>query len=224
MALLQRGPLGEISGKLGGIEAAHVGGRTILKHAKSRQSSCSPLRTQAQTLQTIAMARWQQLSSAQRQAWSIAATQRPVTDRLGSKHALTGLQLFLTMPHDWRFTSSEHWQDVPPTNLLPGYLDSWLLLDADGQSYYIPNTWKAAPTPIATLWISRFKNPNTSATAYTWIRIGPFDCPNTYTNISSILTTLHVQFIKYEWVCVKTQLWAPNYWPINVTLNRYKVL
>ena len=122
MALLSAGPIGRVSGKVGGIEVAQVGGRSVLKKAKLRQSSGTADRVWAQDLQSEAVLAWRGLTDASRLRWEIAARLRPVTDRFGTVRALNGFQLFMSMPRGLRFFSGYFWLVNPPSIVYP---ESW---------------------------------------------------------------------------------------------------
>jgi len=99
MALFKTGILGEVSGKLHGIEFAQQAGRCVLKIGKHLWVGSTDHRKQNQLWLTQHNKRWADLTDDQRKAWGVWALSNPTSDRFGMKHVLSGFQAFMTFPH-----------------------------------------------------------------------------------------------------------------------------
>ena len=172
MALLSVGPIGRVSGKVGGIEVAQVGGRSVLKQAKLRQSSSTSRRIVAQSLQAAAVRAWRNMTDTGRLRWEISARSRLVTDRFGVSRALNGFQLFMSMPRGLSLFGGYYFLLRPPTIVYP---EPWVAVVTASH----PSTMTLFVNPgvgyaswVVQLWISRFRPVAGDAKPSTWISIG----------------------------------------------------
>jgi hypothetical protein len=224
MAILNRGIIGEVSGRLGGSEFASYKGRTIIKQRKQRQSTTSPARMIAQNGQAKAISHWHGLTDAQRLAWNTCAQSHPVTNRFGVPQYLNGFQLFLTMPHDFRFYIVEEWYDVPPTKRLPEWSPGAISVIAPNYISCASSMTYPPSEYNAYAYISRFR-PNQTRKPYRWQKVGfagsvPFNNPLVF---DYALAALHVDLIVGEFIALKVEIWAPLYWPVFYDLGIIEV-
>jgi hypothetical protein len=213
MALLRSGTIGDVSGRLGGVEIAQVGGRSIIKHAKLRQSSGSEARTRAQNVQAAAIAHWRGLTDAQRLAWEVVAQGRTIPDRFGVPRLRNGFQLFMTIPHDFRYGITQTWFDIPPTRSLTyagtpvptlnaGY-DFTVLFPSINEHLQYNETF------ICAAYISRFRPENSTRKAYQWIKAGMDQDPTDHIfDFATSMEGQNISLIEGERVSVKLKLWG----------------
>jgi len=215
MALVNSGLVGELSGSIGGLEFAQAKGSNVAKQRKTRRPRFTPARLVAWEFHRVQIARWRALTDAQRTAWNTAAQQRPRPDRFGVDRQLSGFQLFLTMPADFRFGAPENWQNVPPLNtfaiqdITTIYWDVAFNLTIEGLT--------PAP-PVAYCYgyayFSRWQQPNQKH-AKNWRSAGPsYRDPAFSFDWFTNLSYLNTPGISDEWVHLKFKFWAPDYWPV----------
>lgn len=214
MAISKSGVLGAVSGRVGGVEFAQSGGRSVVKAKKTRASSWSPDKGIAQQQLRDAIDHWKGLTDAQRKAWGVAASQRPSPDRFGVKRCRSGFQLFLTIPHDFRFGVVERWQDVPP-------IQGFQLVDVTYQLVTAPSVWMLdyLTAPVETVaciyaYAARFQKATAKCTGR-YKKVGMSDCgAGMPIMFDTSLQGLNVAFLPGEVIDVKYQLWGPGYWPL----------
>jgi hypothetical protein len=212
-----------MSGKLGGIEVAQVGGRGVLKQAKLRQSSCSVARTTAQNFQAGVIAQWRGFDDAHRRRWNIAAAGRKEKDRLGVTRALSGFQLYMSMPHLTELFGHQAYWGVPPAFIYPGTF----YVDADATS---PHTLTLTVTGI--LWadpfawniqIGRMRPQNPDARCYNWKALRPYGGTFGTNQVGLLLTEKNIQLISGERIALKLVHYTIQYWPVEVDLGTITV-
>lgn len=216
MALATPGPLGIVSGVVGGAELAVVGGRSVVKTRKRRQGPTTPRQLRAHDYHARAIRHWQGLSVADQEAWRIAAETNPRRDRLGTMRPLNGFQLFMTIPHNWGYIGSEEFIDVPPTEttLQPGFLSAYChsgnVLNTFGSLWYV------GLTSYQSLLISRFRPTDSVGRAYTFFDTGMKLIVSGITSYESILNAENVMFITGETLQIVVTCWNKGRWPRTI--------
>jgi len=217
MAILQRGIIGEVSGKLSGAEFASYKGRTILKQQKIRQSSTSPARGRAQAYHAAAIQHWQGLTDPERLAWNTIAQQKKRKDRFGNESSLNGQQLYLSMPV-WPivFGSQPFW-NLPPMQKYVGDFEADCRATAP-QSFEVFRHYNAYyESVMISIWISRFRPSNSTARAYTWKKIGSWGCLNSlWTNFSPFMVKEQIALVQGEIISIKLCHYTLDYWPVHI--------
>ena len=208
MALLRSGPIGDVSGRLGGVEIAQVGGRSVIKHQKLRQSSGSAARTRAQGTQAAAIAHWRGLTDAQRLAWAVAAQGRPIPDRFGIPRLRNGFQLFMTIPHDFRYGIPKEWFDTPPVRSL-SYAGTPVPTMNAGYDFTVLFSSLSEASYNCAAYISRFRPENSTRNAYQWIKAGMDHTPTDHIfDFATSMEGQNISLIEGERVSVKLKLWG----------------
>ena len=69
MAVLRRGPIGDVSGRLGGVEFALKGGQSVVKPSKVKRSRVSERAYWARSNLVYSQRLWAGLTDAQRLSW-----------------------------------------------------------------------------------------------------------------------------------------------------------
>jgi hypothetical protein len=224
MALLVRGPIGEISGKLGGLEAARVGGRTVLKQAKTRQSSTSSSRVRAQSDHVAAIQFWKSLTDLQRMAWNQAAKDRPSKDRLGTLRCLNGFQLFMSLPHDWRFTFLPIWSYTPPQTQLPPPTNPIVEAVAPGHLEITIDEVGGFEAYFCYCHVARFRSASTRLSGFQWktlpMVLSSFDSVATF---DTAMAAENMSFVSGERIGLRVGFWIRDCWPVIADLGRIVV-
>jgi len=214
MALMTRSALGQFSGRLGAVEFAIHGGRSIVKQAKSKPIRVTPARAHAQNVQAAAIAHWHGLTDAQRLAWNKAAMSHPSYDRLGTYRFPNGFQLFLSIPHDFTYTEFWDWMDTPPTRQTERDDGLTVLAAADANFYVTNNLWYVQSDAIIWIYVARFRPANSKRRAYTWKRFGPLDCLTGSVDFMNCIAAENVAYIEGETIAVRAGSCSPLRWPI----------
>lgn len=212
MAVLKAGVIGDVSGRLGSVEVAQVRGKGVLKISKGRKPKSSAATQRAQSDQAAAVRYWQSLSAQYKTAWALAARQRPGFDRFGQTRYLSGFQLFLTIPHDFRYGFTEQWLDNPPLSvtedagwapltLQPGYVMTGGPATAIGQSW------------LVSAFVARFQSASSDRGRKVWRKAAFYEVLSEY-DFSDGLEDAGYSFILGERVAVRMQSYRPGYWPI----------
>jgi len=203
MALLQPGPIGKVSGVLGGIEVAQVGGLSVLKKCKGRQSSNSIARMNAHLLFTKHLKYWHALLPQERVAWDVSARTRYRVNRFGVKTVLTGLEFFMSMEFDDRYAPGMYltrWVCESTTEItgVPQIIISnggGCLLNCGGFPWGL-GQW-------AWLYVSRFRPQTSDRRSYLWRKVPPVEIANFYYDFTAILAAENMSFVTGERVAVK---------------------
>jgi hypothetical protein len=216
MALLRSGILGLVSGKLGGTEFAQVSGRTVLKTCKVRQSSSSSSRLSSQSLHSQALARWHGLSDSERLAWKVSAQSRPVLDRFSTTRYKTGLNLFLSLPHNFSRLASPLWQDTPPT--LPGLPagDPIISVSAPNSLYIDYAVPPVYPDMYGCVSFSRFQVEGSRRKPRIWKHLPLVLGTDALVEFDSVLGDFDINFLSGEWIYFIACWWYPGRWPTYV--------
>lgn len=214
MAINKVGIFGEVSGKVGGVEFARHRGQSVIKQAKSRGARHTPERMRVQQQQAAALAHWRGLTNDQRRAWELAARQKPRPDRFGVMRNLSGVQAFLTIPHDFRGEVTELWQDDPPVGQL--YLTETpaaYITDAPFLGLALTILGPVDAADCVSIWTAQYQS-GTGANWRNFRKIGM----TTYANQGPC--NLGVWFQTYPWVFqvgeevrVWASFWKQGYWP-----------
>jgi hypothetical protein len=203
MALLQPGPIGKVSGVLGGLEVAQVGGHSVIKRCKGRQSSTSTARMNAHLLMAKHIEYWKALLPQERKAWDVSAKMRYRVNRFGVKTALTGLEFFMSMEFDDRYASGMYltrWvceattqiTGTPQITIVPG-----------GDTKLSCGGFPSTLGQWAWLYISRFRPQTSDRKAFTWRKIPPVEILNSEYVFTTVLAAEGVEFVNGERVAVK---------------------
>jgi len=169
----------------------------------------------AQGLQYAAMRQWRSLTDSQRAAWEAAARQYPVRDRFGLGRAKTGLQLYMGIPHDFRFGYMEQWLGLPPTISTPQL--GWGNAAASaGYNLTIEYNWIPTVPHLAFAYVARFQPPSGGKGHKTWRRVAQ-DFVGTWqqANFSASLEANDCYFIKDERIAVVGGLYVVGNWPVT---------
>jgi hypothetical protein len=220
MAIMRRGIIGDISGRLGGIEIALNRGRSIVKPAKQGRPKQTAKSYDAHTYHTDAIHHWNNLTDAQKLAWRNAALQRPKPDRLGIPRTPTGRELFLSVPHYVKADTSIYWQDLPPNN--NAIITIQPSIYALSPSAFSISADFAACMSYHLKWayISRFQNPGSQHHRH-WVKIGPVlqDPPEPIIVFTSALADADIALIDGETWAIQFGWFCANYWPLNFYLG-----
>ena len=187
----------------------------MVKKSKCRQSSGGPGRLRAQNDQAAAIAHWRGLTDQQREVWRKVAAERPRYDRFGELRVLNGLQLFLTIPHDFRYNVPEQWQDEPPVTVVAWPSAPTITINA-GHDVNIDVS--AGPFITQVTWsgyFSRFLSATANGRSYHWkkggLEWGPIGDPLLFT---WSLPGENMSFIEGETVRVRLSGWVVGQWPL----------
>lgn len=214
MAIGRPGIVGDVSGRLGGVEVALSKGRLIVKQAKVVRSRVSGRTYAAQGTQAAGIRHWESLTDAQRQSWETVAQQKPVPDRFGIPRQRTARELFLTVPHDHRFGVPENWQDLPPTKSIRWVVEPEIvvLTTTDFRTGSIASA--PASQWVASAWFARFTKPYIRQHRG-WFKGGldPFNQATQEAEFASSMAALKVKFVSGEHVAIMVQYWREGYWP-----------
>ena len=224
MALMMPGPLGTVSGRLGGCEFAVRGGRIVAKKCRQRQSSTSTLRAEAQTLNTVYARGWSSLTESMRNAWATAARTHPMPDRFGTRRYLSGFQLWSTMPRGiYVFGTYWFWLS-PPVERYDDTFSATVSL-AGGYNGLI---WVAAADHTASwlsqVWVGRMRAASGSSRCYRWLSLGFIDLGVGANVLDPMMVTKKCKLVAGEHVRVKLQHFSLKYWPCPVDLGLITVV
>jgi len=223
MAVMRRGIIGDVSGRLGGVEFALTKGRAVVKSCKVKRSRVSGRTLHAQASQAAAVRHWETLTDAQRLAWDTASREHPVPDRFGIPRIRSGRELFMTIPHDFRFGVPEIWQDVPPKFRfeVSGLVGVDFL---SSTSLIVEVHLLGSPTPTAAwVWCARWTKPYLRQHRG-WMKIGPQYGPSGPLWVfDAEMAALDVEFVSGEYVALKVGAWKYNYWPWEYDLGVHVV-
>lgn len=214
MALSKPGIAGQISGVLNGVEFASHRGRQIIRNKKSKPVTTTPNRRDSQQWHIAALRYWHGLSDANKLAWETAAQLKPMPDRFGTPRILSGLQLFLTIPHDFRQGLTPSYLDTPPLTQLVITADPTL-------TWTTPNTIQCTAPDIdppsgtgdASLFAVRMAKSLRSSNR-NWRVIGLHH--GNWTSLIDFQTSaaaFNVTASAGEVVHAKIRLYVPNRWP-----------
>lgn len=214
MAIMKAGPLGQVSGRLGGVEFALRGGKSVVKQCKVKRSRVSSRTYAAQGNQAAALLHWQSLTDSQRLAWETVAAQKPIPDRFGVSRLRTGRELFLTIPHDFRYGVTETWQDVPPSRVAELLSDPAIItltttiLTVQLQVSTPPPNW------VAAAWFARFTK-SYLRQHRGWFKGGlvQFNKSLEDADFTYSMAQNDVVFLSGEQVALKVQFWHEDFWP-----------
>lgn len=216
MAILSRGPLGQISGKLAGMEFANHGGVCTVKRCKGHQSRWSPARARAQASQAAAWAYWLALDPEYRLQWSMLASQKLKKDRFGTSRQLTGFQLYLTLPHDSTYVGIPFFtSEVPFRGLYVCTINS-VTLGPGSVLSVDANLVGFDEYAFCTAWVSRFCSSNSNARPSTWKWAGTVFKIHDAIDFSDALVGEGIAFVPGERVALKLQFWSVGYWPYDI--------
>lgn len=215
MAISKSSILGAISGKLGGAEFATYKGRQVIKSPKGKPHGSSANKISAQAQHGAAMRYFGELSEANKEAWRVAAQQKPRPDRFGVPHALSAIQLFLTIPHDFRFSVPVHYEDTPPmSNNAMRYpcTATW------AAPYNCNATYSTVGSPgdmhIISLYASRFNRPH-QRSSRNWRKVGlVYQAFAASADFDTSLEALHVGAIAGESINLRLQWYMHGWWPL----------
>ena len=214
MAIMRGGPVGTPSGRLGGAEFAIRGGKVVLKQGKSKRSRVSRRTIEAQGIQAEALQHWEALTDVQKLAWETVTSERLSKDRFGAETKRTGRELFLTIPHDFRFGAVPWWQDVPPTRVFSWSIDP-LVAALTTTVLIVAGT----PTPwpgviFCHLWAARMTK-DYYRSHRGWFKVGPVmrNLIDPFWNFTPVLAAQDIVFLSGEQVALKAQFWQPDFWP-----------
>lgn len=212
MAIAAAGQVGMISGRLGGQEFVQVGGKTVLKKKKGRQSRTSAATLRARAFQAESMQHWHALTDAEKLAWKIAAQQRPRPDRFGTPRTLNAMQLFLREQRDHTYCV-EYWETKPPIISI-GTVNVYDLELTAGSHLSVDydNWWGMQPRRSISVFISRWRGNGSGGRGTAWRAIGPRTAFNGPLSFDAVLTSENVEFIEGEKVGIKFKFWASNMW------------
>jgi len=224
MALSKPSIAGQISGVLSGAEFAASKGRQIVKTSKIRRPRPSVNRLIAQAQQAAAIRYYLDLDDPYKRSWERAASLRPFPDRFGTPRTLSALQLFLTIPHDFRFSIPEYYEDSPP-----------LLTNAF--HYTVTATWTApydcrviASTvgspgdfDICALFASRFQRPG-ARNSRNWRKVGLlYAATNLNRDFDTSLEALNCAAISGETIRLRFQWYRHGFWPLWADIGQITV-
>jgi hypothetical protein len=223
MALLLAGAIGKVSGRLGGVEIAQVGGRGVIKRSKGRQSAGGPDRIEAQAFLGGQIAAWRALTDARKKTWEDAARTRPRADRLGTKRCISGYQLYMSMPH-WPlvFGVQPRWY-IPPTIPLPVPAEATITITAPGTLDFDITTMTELAGWMVQIQIGRFQPLTGNRNCYTWKSLGSLPCVPDHNSWDAVLTAKNIAFIAGERVAVKWTAYTQYHWMYNVDAGKLTV-
>jgi hypothetical protein len=160
------------------------------------------------------MRRWEGLTDAQRLAWETVARQRPVPDRFGVERYRSGRELFLTVPHDWRFGVGPFWQDVPPTRSV-GWITDPVIDLFTATTLQVSSTAEGpASNWVASAWFARWTK-SYKRQHRGWFKGGldVFNQVSGFADFGASMAALDVEFVTGEQVAVMVQYWHEGWWP-----------
>jgi len=215
VAISKSSIIGSISGKLVGAEFAVYKGRQIIKSQKNKPHGSTANKISSQAQHGAAMRYFSELSEANKEAWRVAAQQKPRPDRFGVPRALSAMQLFLTIPHDFRFSVPVHYEDTPPmsTNAFRNPpTATWTA------PYNCNVTYSVLGTPgdmhILSLYASRFNRPH-QRSSRNWRKVGlVYQAVAASVDFDASLEALHVGAIAGESINLRIQWYMHGFWPI----------
>jgi len=214
MAIGRPGIIGDVSGRIGGTEVALTKGRLVLKQAKVVRSRVSDRTRAAQANQAAALKYWEAMTDAQRSTWEVTARQKPYTDRFGQKTYKNGRELFLEMPHDWRFGIGPWWYDYPP-QLVYTYVTEPSITTLTTTTVALDLMVVGAPTRwVASMWIARFTK-SYKRQHRGWFKGGlcEFNMTTQPPIFTSSMAALGVKFVSGEQVAMRVQFSQERFWP-----------
>jgi len=223
MALSKAGPLGDVSGKLGGVEFAKGRGSTVIKKGKIRQSSTSNLRKKAQANHAYMIDYWKSLSDAQRNAWNIAARSRPKSDRFGTKRIQSGFQLFMSLQFIIYPFILPYPIPIPPHYSLS--LPDPVFAEANAGTHL--RIWTTSVGDFSEYsvqaYIGRFRSATSKGRCYQWQKIGMVVGDFDSGFFDWYMNHLDISLIEGETIAVKARFWYVDYWPIDTDLGTITV-
>lgn len=98
MALVASNILTAISGKIGGVEFAQIGSRTIAKTQKKRKTLLTWRTIEAQRVHAYKISIWKAMTTDTPEnirAWNLYAASHPLRNRLSQQRTLSGFQYFM---------------------------------------------------------------------------------------------------------------------------------
>jgi len=213
MAIAAQGVVGRISGAVGGIEVAQVGGLSVVKQGKTRGVRTSPAMIKSRAFQGEAVRYWQNLSAANKLAWKMAAEERRRPNRFGDMRTLNSLQLFLTCAHDHTY-AYEFWEDTPPLGQVILPLTVGVTLAAGPWLTVAASTWwNHYVYPIMWAYVSRWRHLHAEGRAYKWQRIGPINVTGDAPTFSVPMQAENIEFVEGERVSVRIGFGGDGVWP-----------
>lgn len=213
MALNLPGIAGQISGAVQGVEFANSRGRSIMKKAKPHKQTRSPAQLHSDNIQRAAIAHWQGLTDNQRTAWKTAADQKPRPDRFGTYRVLSGFQLFLTIPHDFRFGVPVAFLDDPPIEITGTPFITSLTITAPA-SIVAGGFFPSGFNYTLSLFISRWMSPTATRAHRNWKKLGlTYWDTAAGPDFSTSLAANNVNFIAGETVAARLQFYNAGKYP-----------
>jgi len=223
MALLKPGPIGQLSGKLGGIEIALSHGQSVVKHCKSRPPRFSTSRLVSQTSNQAALSFWQALPEANKTAWFFASLTHKVPDRFGTLRQLSGYQLFMSMPRDFRYTLLPLWRENPPAFSLQWPIGLSAHAVAPGHLHIEWTSCASFTSAFVTVWIGRFRPTGRKSRCYTWKMIGMIASIAPDAIFDTALSDDNIILIEGETIAVRSRFWIFDHWPIYCDMGNILV-
>ena len=118
------GPLvGQASGKLGGMVASRNRGGTYLRRRAHPVVVTSPEALATKARLAAVSAAWNDLTEAQREAWTLYAANNPITDRVGQKITLDGHTVYVKCNSLMSYIGAAY-TTLPPTTPPPNALQT----------------------------------------------------------------------------------------------------
>lgn len=214
MAKGRPGIIGDVSGRIGGTEVAMVKGQMVLKQAKVVRSRVSERTQAAQGNQAAAIQYWQAMTDSQRSTWEVVARQKPYSGRFGEKTYKNGRELFLEMPHDWRFGVGPYWVDYPPSKVFTYSTDPTFTVLTTTSVVLNVAMVGVATKWIASLWVARFTK-SYKRQHRNWFKAGlcEFNQTTQPPDFTYSMAQLGVKFVSGEQVAMQVQFSQELYWP-----------
>lgn len=212
MAISRPGILGTVSGTIGGVEVQQNGGRGIIKRCKVIYRGRTPGKIRSQTLQRDVITHWRALTDAQRRAWDSAAKQRTHTDRFGQAVMRSGYQLFASMPHDFRYTTTKYWYTNPPTLINNPEGNPTVTATAGTTLMAIFPAYTPSPFTYCGTYIARMCQ-NTTRKPKRWQAVGLADISDATFLLLTELESSGIPLLQNEIIAVRFSLSGASLWP-----------
>jgi len=223
MAIISPGPIGEISGRLGGIEFARTRYGTVLKRQKTHHSRQTEATVRAQATQAAIKKYWDAQDESYHVQWEAAARQRTEKDRFGRPRKITGYQLFLGLPHDYKYCSSALVLPVVPP--FQGMQVTWGDLTVFSSQVFVvvADFPKFLSVNWMTAWVSRWCSNTSDARPSTWKWMGTVESEDTWFVFNPVLEDMKIRFQVGERLFVRVQAYNHWSWPVDYEYGFYTV-
>ena len=224
MAISKPGIVGQISGRLGSTEFAQSKGRQICKSSKGKRPGSSPNRFTSQAQHAAAIRYFNGLSDANKLAWETLSKQRPRPDRFGVPRPLSALQLFLTIPHDFRFSTPEYYEDTPPlqNNAFRAPVTATWTSPYDCRISYSV-TGEFGDNDACALFASRFQKPSQKSSR-NWRKVGMYyGATDSTVDFDTSLEALNIAAVSGESISLRFQWYRHGFWPLWYDIGQITV-